>query len=71
MVCETLNIEETSNMWTIVYGKSVFIIAVIAVAYCIYKICVNMQIRKEYAKWAVFLFVSSLLVFVDKLTLLG
>lgn len=65
MVCETLNIEETSNMWTIVYGKSVFIIAVIAVAYCIYKICVNMQIRKEYAKWAVFLFVSSLLVFVD------
>ena len=35
MVCETLNIEETSNMWTIVYGKSVFIIAVVAVAYCL------------------------------------
>lgn len=47
------------------YGKAIFIIAVIAAAYLIYKICQNISISKKQSKWAVFLFVSSILVLVD------
>lgn len=65
LLCEGMGIEETSNMWTIVYGKSIFIVALIIAAYVIYKICQNIKISKEQSKWAVFLFLSSILALVD------
>lgn len=65
IICNGLGIEETSNMWTIVYGKSIFIVALVVAAYMIYKICRNMRISKEQAKWAVFLFMTSVLVLVE------
>lgn len=65
VICENFGIEETSNMWTMVYGKAIFIVAVIVAAYLIYKICQNINISKKQSKWAVFLFVSSILVLVE------
>lgn len=64
-ICEKFGIEETSNMWTMVYGKAIFIIAVIVVAHLIYKICQNINIGKKQSKWAAFFFLSSILVLVD------
>lgn len=65
LICEGLGIEETSNMWTMVYGKAIFIVATVVAAYMIYKICQNIKINKTQSKWAMFLFVSSILVLVD------
>lgn len=65
LICEHYGIEETSNMWTMVYGKAIFIVAVVVAAYIIYKICQNINISKKNSKWAVFLFLSSILVLVD------
>lgn len=65
LVCSRLGIEETSNMWTMLYSKSVYIVALIIVAYLIYKICRNIGVEEKLAKWAAFLFLSSVLVFVE------
>lgn len=65
IVCSGFGIEETSNMWTMLYSKSVYIVALIIVAYLIYKICRNIGVEDVMAKWAAFLFLSSALVFVE------
>lgn len=65
IVCSKLGIEETSNMWTMLYAKSEYIVALIIVAYLIYKICKNISVDNIMAKWTSFLFLSSELVFVQ------
>ena len=65
LVCSRFGIEETSNMWTMLYAKSEYIVALVIVAYLIYKICRNFGVEKTMAKWAAFLFLSSVLVFVE------
>lgn len=65
LVCEHFGIEETSNIWTMVYGKAIFILAIAVAAFVIYKICRNIKINKTQSKWAVFLFISSMLALVD------
>lgn len=65
LICKNLGIEETSNMWTMIYSKAIYFVALAIVAYIIYLICRNLDINKVQAKWASFLFVSSALVFVD------
>ena len=64
-VCSRFGIEETSNMWTMLYSKSIYFVALIIVAYLICKICKNIGVDKIMAKWAAFLFLSSVLVFVE------
>lgn len=65
LVCSSLGIDETSNMWTMLYAKSEYLVALIIVAYLIYKICKNIGVEAAMAKWAAFLFLSSVLVFVE------
>lgn len=65
IVCSSFGIEETSNMWTMLYAKSEYIVALVIVAYLIYKICQNIGVDQIMAKWAGFLFLSSELVFVQ------
>lgn len=65
IVCSKFGIEETSNMWTMLYSKSVYIVALLIVAYMIYKVCRNIGVDDAMAKWAGFLFLSSEMVFVQ------
>lgn len=65
LVCTGFGIEETSNMWTMLYAKSEYIVALVIAAYLIYKICRNIGVDQVMAKWAGFLFLSSELVFVQ------
>lgn len=65
IICSLFGIEETSNMWTMLYSKSLYIVALIIVAYLIYRICRNINVDDRMAKWAAFLFLSSVLVFVE------
>lgn len=65
LICSRFGIEETSNMWTMLYSKSVYVVALVIVAYLIYKICKNIGIEETMSKWASFLFLSSVLVFVE------
>lgn len=65
LVCSRFGIEETSHMWTMLYSKSVYFVGLILVAYLIYKICKNIGVDDIMAKWAAFLFLSSVLVFVE------
>lgn len=65
LVCSYFGLEETSNMWLMLYAKSEYIVALILVAYLIYKICKNIGVETIMAKWAAFLFLSSVLVFVE------
>lgn len=65
LVCSGFGIEETSNMWTMLYSKSVYLVALAIVAYLIYKICKNIGVDDIMGKWAAFLFLSSVLVFVE------
>jgi len=41
IVCSKFGIEETSDMWTMLYSKSVYIAALLIVVYLIYKVCRN------------------------------
>lgn len=63
LVCSKFGIEETSTMWTMLYSKSVYIVALAIIAYLIYKICKNIGVEDIMARWAGFLFLSSELVF--------
>lgn len=65
LVCSRFGIEETSHMWTMLYSKSVYFVALFLVAYLIYKICKNIGVDDIMGKWAAFLFLSSVLVFVE------
>mgnify|MGYP004567473933 CR=1 FL=1 len=58
-------IEETSCFWTMLYSKSIYLVAIGITAYLIYKVCRNIDVKKEHAKWAAFLFVSSMTVFTE------
>ena len=64
-VCRIFGIEETSNIGTLIYGKMIFVPAMIFAAVLIYKICVNIGIDKIRSKWASFLFLTSALVMVE------
>ncbi len=65
IVCSKFGIEETSDMWTMLYSKSVYIAALLIVVYLIYKVCRNIGVDDAMAKWAGFLFLSSEMVFVQ------
>lgn len=65
LVCSKFGIEETSNMWTMLYAKTIYIVALLIIAYVIYKLCRNVGVDDMMAKWADFLFLSSELVFVQ------
>lgn len=53
------------NTYCILYGKAIYIPALIVSAYLIYKICRELQMDKERCEWASYLFCSSLLVFMN------
>lgn len=63
--CNITGIEETSNMWTMLYAKSIYIVALAITAYLIYRICRNIKISDINSKWASYLFLSSAVVFVE------
>lgn len=52
-------------MWTMLYSKSIYLVALAIVAYLIYKICKNIGVEDLMGRWAAFLFLSSVLVFVE------
>lgn len=62
LVCNVNNIEVTSSMLGILYGKSIFLLAMIGVSVLIYKICLNLEIPPKKAKSCAFLFCSSTLI---------
>lgn len=63
--CKATGLEETSSMWTMLYAKSVYIVALAITAYLIYLICKNMKVNDISSKWASYLFLSSGVVFVE------
>jgi hypothetical protein len=63
--CNLTGVEETSCMWTMIYSKSIYFVALAITAYIIYKICRNVNVDEVNSKWAVFLFLSSATVFVE------
>lgn len=63
--CNITGIEETSNMWTMLYAKSIYFVALAVTAYIIYRICKNIKMNDSNAKWASFMFLSSAVVFVE------
>lgn len=65
VVCQIFGLEETTNIGTMIYGKAIFVLALIVVACLIYKICRNIDIDEIQSKWAAFLFLSSGLVTVE------
>ena len=65
LICKITGIEETSCMWTMLYAKSIYIVALILTAYLIFLICKNIKISETNAKWESFLFLTSALVFVE------
>ena len=65
LICSRFGIEETSNIWVMLYSKSIYFVALGIVAYLIYKICKNIGVDTVMAKWAAFLFLSSALVFAE------
>lgn len=58
-------IEETSSFWTMFYSKSIYLAAIAITAYLVYRVCRNIDVKKEHAKWAAFLFISSMTVFTE------
>lgn len=65
MFCHITGIEETSSMWTMLYAKSIYLVALAITAYLIYFICKNIKVSKINSKWAAYLFLSSATVFVE------
>ena len=63
LFCQLTGIEETSDMWTMMYGKSIYFVALAVTAFIIYKICIELGNDKIQAKWGSFLFLSSATVF--------
>ena len=63
LVCNITNTEVTSSMLGILYGKSIFLFALICVSVLMYKICLNLKLSKKMAQYCVFLFCSSILIF--------
>ncbi len=63
--CKITGIEETSCIGTMLYAKSIYIVALLITAYLIYFICKNIKINEVNAKWAAYLFLSSAVVFVE------
>lgn len=60
--CKITGIEETSCIGTMLYAKSIYIVALLITAYLIYFICKNIKINEVNAKWAAYLFLSSAVV---------
>ncbi|MDE7029943.1 MAG: hypothetical protein K2P63_08195 [Lachnospiraceae bacterium] len=65
LICTAFNLEETSHVWTMIYGKSIYLVFLPIVAYLIYKVCKNIGVSTRNSKWASYLFLSSIVVFVD------
>lgn len=57
------DIEFFLSFWGKVYGKSIYIVALIICTYLIYRICLQLKISKDDSKWGAFLFASSIFVF--------
>lgn len=58
-------VEVTETMFGLVYGKSIYIVALVLASWLIFKICCEIGIAAKEAKWASFVFLSSILVFVE------
>ncbi len=65
LFCNATGIEETSSIGTMLYAKSIYIVALGITAYLIYVICKNIKINQINSKWASYLFLSSAVVFVE------
>lgn len=65
IICQLFHIEETSTFGTMLYGKTVLLAALIVSAIIIYRICKKINICKSQAKWAAFLFLSSVVIFAE------
>jgi len=53
------------NTSCVLFGKAIYIPALIISAYFIYKICIELRMDEEHSEWASYLFCSSLLVFTN------
>lgn len=58
-------IDPTCSFGTLLYGKSIYIVALVISAYLIYKICRELGVNSRNSIWGSFGFVSSLLVVAD------
>lgn len=65
IVCQIFHLEETSTFTTMLYGKTILLIALIVSAFIIYKICKNIEVSESQANWASFLFLSSAVIFAE------
>ena len=65
IICQFFHIEETSIFGTMLYGKTVLLAALIVSAIIIYRICKKINICESQAKWSVFLFLSSVVIFAE------
>lgn len=65
LVCSVFHLEEVSHFGTLLYGKSIYLFFLPIVACLVYKVCKNIGVSEKNSKWAAFLFLSSITVFVD------
>ncbi|MCI8994061.1 MAG: hypothetical protein HFI30_00025 [Lachnospiraceae bacterium] len=63
LYCDRSGTEILGNFGSVIYGKSIYIVALILGLIIVYKICRQLQIHKVLAYWCSFLFCSSILVF--------
>lgn len=61
--CDRSGTEIIGNFWGVLYGKSIYIAALVLSLVIVYKICRQLGIHKTLAYWCSFLFCSSILVF--------
>ena len=51
-------VEVTETMFGLVYGKSIYVVALVLASWLIFKICQEIGIEAKEAKWASFIFLS-------------
>lgn len=58
-------IEETSHFLTMLYSKSIYLVAIAFTAYMLYKVCINLKMNVINSKWAAYIFVTSATIFTE------
>lgn len=61
--CTLAGVEVTDSMIGLIYGKSIYIVAIIFSSIVLYRICLSLKIDRERAKYCPFLFCSSTLIY--------
>jgi len=58
------NLEVNGRFLSKIYGKSIFLFALIICTYIVYLLCREIKLSEDKAKWGAFIFTSSILVFI-------